>query len=113
VERRYAQFIAISLAIVLAGQLLQLWLFPKPIRDRQAPPAGEAAALNAVENPGAGADAPGGAAAAGDKAASETNAEPETGDLSAKRERRTLGSLDPNGPAGMLVTLTSRGAACR
>ena len=31
-ERRYAQFIAISLAIVLAGQLLQLWLFPKPPR---------------------------------------------------------------------------------
>ena len=110
-ERRYAQFIAVSLAIVLAGQLLQLWLFPKPIRDRQAPPAGEAAALNAAENTGAGTAAPAGVAAAGDQTAAETNGESEAGDSSAKRERRTLGSLDPNGPAGMLVTLTSRGAA--
>jgi hypothetical protein len=50
VERRYAQFIAISLAIVLAGQLLQLWLFPKPQRDRKAAEVG-VAALNADDNP--------------------------------------------------------------
>ncbi|MFM8708245.1 MAG: hypothetical protein ACKOHK_09220 [Planctomycetia bacterium] len=53
-ERRYAQFIAISLAIVLAGQLLQAWLFPKPPRDRQAPPNVEAAAAAATDNSDAG-----------------------------------------------------------
>ena len=52
-ERRYAQFIAISLAIVLAGQLLQLWLVPKPARDRQDAAVGEAAALKPGEDPGA------------------------------------------------------------
>ena len=96
-ERRYAQFIAISLAIVLAGQLLQLWLFPKPQRDRKAAEVG-AAALNPDDNPVEG---------------SSTRADAAVGaeGPAAKRQHHTLGSLDPNGPTGMLVTLTSRGAA--
>jgi len=108
VEPRYAQFIAISLGIVLAGQLLQLWLFPKPPRDRQAPPADAAAAAPAAEPMGrepqqAGEER----AAARDDARSD--AEPPA--PQATRQRHTLGSLDPAAAAGMLVTLTSRGAA--
>jgi YidC/Oxa1 family membrane protein insertase len=109
VERRYAQFIAISLAIVLAGQLLQLWLFPKPPRDRQAQPEVEAVAVDGA-TPDAGAPIPADPAGEPDRDALSLP-ESEAGETGAKRERRTLGSLDPNGPAGMLVTLTSRGAA--
>jgi hypothetical protein len=110
VERRYAQFIAISLAIVLAGQLLQLWLFPKPVRDRQAAEIGEAAVLNQAENAGEGSAKP---AASASTASRDADLLPATGEdgPAAKRQHYTLGSLDPNGPAGMLVTLTSRGAA--
>lgn len=109
-ERRYAQFIAISLAIVLAGQLLQLWFFPKPVRDRQAAAVGEAAALNPGDNPGAEAVPPSARAddAERDAVPGSTAAETEP---AATRQRHTLGSLDPSGSAGMLVTLTSRGAA--
>ena len=67
-ERRYAQFIAISLAIVLAGQLLQLWLFPKPQRERQAAEVA-AAALNPAENGGEGSAKP--TAATGEAGADE------------------------------------------
>ena len=50
-ERRYAQFIALSLAIVLAGQLLQAWLFPKPRPgDREGPAATQAAGSAAPDN---------------------------------------------------------------
>ncbi len=109
-ERRYAQFIAVSLAIVLAGQLLQLWLFPKPLRDRQAPPEVEAVALEAGEKPDAGPSSP--AASAGEPDGDTAPpSDSEAAETAATRERRTLGSLDPNGPAGMLITLTSRGAA--
>jgi len=108
VERRYAQFIAVSLAIVLAGQLLQVWFFPKPIRDPQVAAVGEAAALNPDEKAD-GAAAPAAVVPARDRAAGEPTAE--TVEPAVARERHSLGSLDPNGPAGMLVTLTSRGAA--
>ena len=109
-ERRYAQFIAISLAIVLAGQLLQVWLFPKPVRDRQAAAEGTAAALQTVENPGAEAVPP--SAVAGETESDASAESPADGtEPAATRQRHTLGSLDPNGPTGMLVTLTSRGAA--
>ncbi len=109
-ERRYAQFIAISLAIVLAGQLLQLWLFPKPVRDRQAAEIGEAAGLNPVGDAGGLEGSAKPAAAAADRDADLLPATGEDGSA-AKRQHYTLGSLDPTGPAGMLVTLTSRGAA--
>jgi YidC/Oxa1 family membrane protein insertase len=110
VERRYAQFIAISLAIVLAGQLLQLWLFPKPQRERQAAEIGEAAALNPAENVGEGSAKPTAATGESDRNAESVPPTQEEGPA-AKRQHHTLGSLDPNGPTGMLVTLTSRGAA--
>jgi hypothetical protein len=107
VERRYAQFIAISLAIVLAGQLLQLWLFPKPQRERQAAEVGEAAALNPAENVGEGSAKPTAATGEANRDAESVPPILEEGPA-AKRQHHTLGSLDPNGPTGMLVTLTSR-----
>jgi YidC/Oxa1 family membrane protein insertase len=110
VERRYALFIAISLAIVLAGQLLQIWLFPKPVRRPGAADV-QAEAVDAVADGRRPSDAPAPAALAGgapEPASRDTAAEPAE---ESPRERHTLGSLDPNDPAGMLVTLTSRGAA--
>ncbi len=111
-ERRYASFIAISLAIVLGSQLLQVYLFPKPpAAEREAevvalaePAAGEAGgdvAERATEDGAAATDEP-----TGDVAAESDAAAP-----AAERAYRTLGSLDPYGPLKMLVTLTSRGAA--
>ena len=32
-ERRYVLFIAISLAVILAGQALQAWLYPPPAAE--------------------------------------------------------------------------------
>jgi len=110
VERRYAQFIAISLAIVLAGQLLQAWLFPKPPRARPAAAAGEAAAIPAADAGGESAR-PMDDARGADPAAELAPADAEPAAPAAARQRRTLGSLDPAGPVGMLVTLTSQGAA--
>jgi YidC/Oxa1 family membrane protein insertase len=114
VERRYAQFIAISLAIVLAGQLLQLWLFPKPLPGRQAAEVGAAAALNSGENAGEkqpdGSLQPNGVAGDADRGV-DRDSEAEESRPAAPRQHHTLGSLDPNGQAGLLVTLTSRGAA--
>jgi YidC/Oxa1 family membrane protein insertase len=92
VERRYIKFFVVSLAIVVATQALQAWLFPRP-------PAPAAAKADAAKAPEAGADAP--------KGGAET---PPAESAQAPRTRRTLGSLDPSA-ARMLVTLTSRGAA--
>ncbi|MFM9024195.1 MAG: YidC/Oxa1 family insertase periplasmic-domain containing protein [Planctomycetaceae bacterium] len=105
-ERRHIQFIVVSLAIVLAGQVLQAWLFPprpvEPVADTATPEAGASVAV------------------ARDPAAAETGTEPGAVEAAATdaappaeapRRRLTLGSLDPAGPAKMLVTLTSRGAA--
>ncbi len=104
-ERRYAQFIAISLAIVLLGQLLQARLFPKPPRrEKPVAAAADEAAVPRAERP---AGDPGDTAA---EPAAGADTAPEVGAPS-PRARRTLGSLDPSAPAGMLVTLTSRGAA--
>ena len=105
-DRRYLQFFVVSLAIIMASQALQAWLFPKP----PAPVAEDAAP--SVE---------GGAGAAGERAEPSTIAAatspataadlvPAEPTAAAARVRRTLGSLDPTA-ARMLVTLTSRGAA--
>ena len=124
-ERRYALFLAISLAILLSGQLLQARLFPKPVRPRDG---GGANAVGAAERPAPvpaadGGDAGGVGSAtgsvAGDRAAGGPAAadplagEPAVDDdaVEPTRQRFTLGSLDTGSPAGMLVTLTSRGAA--
>ncbi len=104
-DRRTIQFFVVSLAIILASQALQAWLFPKPPKP--------AAAEQAV------AEADSGTAAADSAATTAAAASAGSGDLgiaaaepsaAAGRERRTLGSLDPSA-ARMLVTLTSRGAA--
>ena len=111
-ERRHFQFIAISLAIVLAGQLLQSRLFPKP-KDAAPPPA---AAADGGES-GEAADPAGEPAPDTAAVRSEVAADPaapaadEAPAEAAPRLRRSLGSLDPAHPARMLVTLTSRGAA--
>ncbi len=99
-ERRYVLFFAVALAIVITTQLLQAWLYPPaPVPD-EAPPA----ELAAVQEPAAVGAA---AAGAGDEPAPEAEPAPE----SAPRRRFTIGSLDPEDPARVLVTLTSRGAA--
>ena len=105
-DRRTIQFFVVSLAIILASQALQGWLFPKPPKpvadqattaaDDTAKPAGERGDEPRSEIPDP-------AIAADDAAAAEPAA-------AAARVRRTLGSLDPSA-ARMLVTLTSRGAA--
>jgi YidC/Oxa1 family membrane protein insertase len=131
-ERRYALFIALSLAIVVGSQLLQAYLFPKPqpdpaaaadaqarqaendqpaIRgddrgaDRQADRGKNEPAIPAGDE--AGDDQP----AEADLAADATQAAEAGADEPAERRRFTLGSLAEEDPAGMLVTLTSRGAA--
>jgi len=106
VERRYALFIAISLAIVLAGQLLQVWLFPKPIRRPDAADVRAAAATDEHRDAVEPAGQPAAAAAAEQRSGDAAPADDDS-----PRRRHTLGSLDPDSPAGMLVTLTSRGAA--
>ena len=58
-ERRHIQFIVVSLAIVLAGQALQAWLFPPQPPEPQAEPTA-AAVTDAVAPP---ADSPATAAA--------------------------------------------------
>ncbi|MFM7412590.1 MAG: PDZ domain-containing protein, partial [Planctomycetota bacterium] len=103
-DRRYVQFFVVSLAIIMASQALQAWLFPRPPRPAAAADAAADAAVGATpdENP----------SAASAAVAPVTGAPVEAVDASApaRRVRRTLGSLDP-AAARMLVTLTSRGAA--
>ncbi len=98
-ERRHLTFIAVALAIIVAGQALQAWLFPPP-----EPPA------EAEQPPVVAEAAPGADAAASDAAPREPDLPAAVADApAAPRQRRTLGSLDPADPARMLVTLTSRG----
>ncbi|MFM8735696.1 MAG: YidC/Oxa1 family insertase periplasmic-domain containing protein [Pirellulales bacterium] len=106
-DRRYIQFFVVSLAIILASQALQTWLFPKPPK-----PADTAADTVAGEAPS---DATPQAAGDASSAAARPQADaaltvPTESSPPAARARRTLGSLDPQS-ARMLVTLTSRGAA--
>ena len=120
-ERRHIQFIAISLAIILAGQLLQAWLFPQPPKPPQAGEGPRPAVADVLASPTAGdssvtgtpvtaaAAEPAGAAPAGgltDGGLTDGEERP-----AAARRRLTLGSLDEADPARMLVTFTSHGAA--
>ncbi len=116
-ERRYVLFFAIALAIVITSQMLQAWLYPQPVEQpAPAAPLAELAELaERDEGPALGAEdadeADGGLARA--EAATLEDASPaaDSAEPPAPRARFTLGSLDPDGPAGMLVTLTSRGGA--
>ena len=100
-ERRYIQFFAISLGIIVASQMLQTWLFPRPPAAPTDVAAREEGAADALLD--AQPAAPKAAANPAAEAAIDAAAAP------APRIRRTLGSLDPKA-ARMLVTLSSRGA---
>ncbi len=109
-ERRYIQFALISFAILLGSQALQAYLFPRPARQ---PANGDKQGAAAAPGQGAATDAD---ATAGESATATVAAAPATtsdGERPAAgpRARHVLGSLDPESPARMLVTLTSRGAA--
>ena len=109
-ERRYALFIALSLAIVLGSQALQIYLFPKPAAEEPAAPLPEAR-LTADDSA-----APATAGRESSDRESSPSVRDETADAGepvapAPRTRLTLGSLDPSAAPRMLVTLTSRGAA--
>jgi YidC/Oxa1 family membrane protein insertase len=110
VERRYIQFALISFAILLGSQALQAYLFPRPARqpaneNKQGAAAAPAPAAATEAATTAGESSTAAIAAA---PASTTDGErPAAG----PRARHVLGSLDPDSPARMLVTLTSRGAA--
>ena len=109
-ERRYVVFFAIALAIIITSQMLQAWLYPQPA-ERPGQPA-EVAAREVVDQIDA---------AAGPPATEPSEREPRELELnepvdpaaepSAPRTRLSLGSLDPESPARMLVTLTSQGGA--
>jgi len=109
VDRRYLQFFVVSLAIIVASQALQTWLFPTP--PKPAAPAAEDAAATVDATTGTPAEN-GEPSAAATAKSSVAAADLSIGEPSATapRVRRTLGSLDP-ASARMLVTLTSRGAA--
>ena len=139
-ERRYIVFIALSLVIIFGSQLLQATFFPKPPTPEAEQLADEAAAGDAADAAGDDdgmlvdetADArtsesgdgtqqegtqqkatQGDALAdpSGDGDAQLTAAEGEDAEAPpVARTRWTLGSLDPESPSGMLVTLSSRGA---
>jgi len=108
VERRHITFIAISLAIILVGQLVQTWLFPAPPAAQRPPVAEQEANAEPDLGTGPAADKP---AAAKAELAAATDEDPAAPTTTFPRERRTLGTLDPAAPPQMLVTLTSRGAA--
>ena len=111
-ERRHVQFALIAFAIIFGSQLLQIWLFPRPPAepgDAELPFAaakqegGAEGEFRAADKPAESAQADGAAEAAAVAAAPTEEAAPRT--------RHALGSLDPEGPAQVLFTLTSRGAA--
>jgi len=110
VERRYVVFFAIALAIIITSQMLQAWLYPQPAEQPGEP--AEMAAREAVDPVDADVEPPVAGPAKRETGELEQD---ELVDLAAKpsapRTRLSLGSLDPAGPARMLVTLTSLGGA--
>jgi membrane-associated protease RseP (regulator of RpoE activity) len=127
VERRYAVFIALSLAAVLGSQVMRTILFPQADK---APPIADTAAgngdiatqdkaakqnkLDITESTHASSTESG--RAVGDQSvggpAGEVDSKTDrSASPSSPRRHLSLGSLQPDGPAGMLVTLSSRGAS--
>ena len=105
-DRRYLQFFVVSLAIIMASQALQTWLFPKPPK----PAVEDAAATVEVGKDASAENAEPSAAVPAKASVAATDLAIGEPSAAAPRVRRTLGSLDP-AVARMLVTLTSRGAA--
>jgi len=120
VERRYAVFIALSLAAVLSSQVMRSILFPqaeekppvvKPVVDGSE--KGQQDPVKPKEERDPTPAEP--TRSAGDPPANESGSEgPSDSEpsvtQSAPRRHLSLGSLNPDAPAGMLVTLSSRGA---
>jgi hypothetical protein len=120
VERRYAVFIALSLAAVLSSQIMRSILFPqaeekppvvKPVVDGDA--KGQENPVRPEEERGPITEEPN--RSAGDPPTKELGSEvtPDSepsATQSAPRRHLSLGSLNTDAPAGMLVTLSSRGA---
>ena len=109
VERRYILFAIISFTILLGSQALQVYLFPRP------PAVQEAAGLQDFAQESDALPSNGKKAADASNEASATEAAvaalPVESVDDVPRVRHVLGSLDPDSPAQMLVTFTSRGAA--
>ncbi len=119
-ERRYAVFIALSLAAVLSSQIMRSILFPqaeekppvvKPVVDGDA--KGQENPVRPKEERGPITEEPN--RSAGDPPTKELGSEvtPDSepsATQSAPRRHLSLGSLNTDAPAGMLVTLSSRGA---
>ncbi len=119
-ERRYAVFIALSLAAVLGSQVMRSILFPRaeekppvvePLLDGDA--QGQQASVKTKEEPEATTeklnhavgDLPTSGSGSGVTPVSESPAL-----HTSPRRHLSLGSLNPDAPVGMLVTLSSRGA---
>jgi hypothetical protein len=120
VERRYAVFIALSLAAVLGSQVMRSILFPqaeeklpvvepfvdgdatgqqssvKPKEERELTTAEPNRSTGEQPTSGSGSDV----TPDSDPSVSQT----------VPRRHLSLGSLNPDAPVGMLVTLSSRGA---
>jgi len=120
VERRYAVFIALSLAAVLGSQVMRSILFPRaeekppvvePLLDGDA--QGQQASVKTKEEPEptteklnhSVGDLPTSGSGSGVTPESEAPAS-----HTSPRRHLSLGSLNPDAPVGMLVTLSSRGA---
>ncbi|MBT3211018.1 MAG: PDZ domain-containing protein [Planctomycetaceae bacterium] len=125
-ERRYAVFIALSLAAVLGSQVMRTILFPQA---EEPPRVADVAAGNEdiskqdktvkkgeVDT----GDSPNASSTesdrlVGDQSVVGPSSEPasdrdQSALSSSPRRHLSLGSLEPDGPTGMLVTLSSRGA---
>ena len=119
-ERRYAVFIALSLAAVLSSQIMRSILFPQA---EEKPPVVGLNAEDAAEvqqervTPKDERDSTtrepdrlvGGSATSESTSEAKPDSEFLVSEL-APRRHLSLGSLNPASPAGMLVTLSSRGA---
>jgi YidC/Oxa1 family membrane protein insertase len=137
-ERRTILFLGLSLAIVIGSQALRQALFPDPVERPAEGVAGVGADADTAGAPDPGDGAAAARREAGEPAAGEPSADGVSGrvaDTAGSREgdaakdtapvepteapgdallpllRRSLGSLDRAAGSGMLVTLTSRGAA--
>ena len=119
-ERRYAVFIALSLAAVLGSQVMRSILFP---RVEEKPPVvesfvdGDAEGQQVSVKPKEERESTteesnrsvGNSSATGSISEETPESEPPVSQT-APRRHLSLGSLNPDAPAGMLVTLSSRGA---
>ena len=118
-ERRYAVFIALSLAAVLSSQVMRSILFPqaeeKPPVVKPVVDGGEKGQQDPVKPKEERDPTPAEPTrSAGDPPANESESEgPSDSEpsvtQSVPRRHLSLGSLNPDAPAGMLVTLSSRG----